>query len=155
MVADHEPTVRPGDHLLLPLVEDEEGLAVHRCDGGVDAVEEAVEARLLIAAALDLTDQDPTINQMMASMVLQVVRRMVAGRCSFKGLYLDIGQGTVLPTYATPEAVERVVKPESDPRTGRAHAWSGGQRPSGQRTQTQAEKKQGEEKPCLTRKETP
>ena len=31
------------------------------------------------AAALNLTDQDPTINQMMASLVLQVVRRMVAG----------------------------------------------------------------------------
>ena len=48
------------------------------------------------AAALDLTDQDPTINQMMASLVLMVVRRMVAG--------------TVTPTYATPEAVERVVR---------------------------------------------
>ena len=35
------------------------------------------------AAALDLTDQDPTINQMMASLVLQVVRRMVAGTCPF------------------------------------------------------------------------
>ena len=47
------------------------------------------------AAALDLTDQDPTINQMMASLVLQVVRRMVAGSCPFMGLYLDMEQGTV------------------------------------------------------------
>ena len=60
------------------------------------------------AAALDLTDQDPTINQMMASLVLQVVRRIVAGACPFMGLYLDMEQGTVTPTYATPEAVERV-----------------------------------------------
>ena len=30
------------------------------------------------AAALDLLDQDPTINQMMAMMVVQVVRRMAA-----------------------------------------------------------------------------
>ena len=61
------------------------------------------------AAALALTDQDPTINQMMASLVLQVVRRMVAGTCPFMGLYLDMEQGTVTPSYATPEAVVRVV----------------------------------------------
>ena len=61
------------------------------------------------AAALDLTDQDPTINQMMASLVLQVVRRMVAGSCPFMGLYLDMEQGTVTPTYVTPVAVERTV----------------------------------------------
>ena len=62
------------------------------------------------AAALDLTDQDPTINQMMASLVLQVVRRMVAGTCPFMGLYLDMEQGTVTPSYATPETVARVVR---------------------------------------------
>ena len=67
------------------------------------------------AAALDLTDQDPTINQMMASLVLQVVRRMVAGACPFMGLYLDMEQGTVTPTYATPKAVERVVGSISEP----------------------------------------
>ena len=67
------------------------------------------------AAALDLTDQDPTINQMMASLVLQVVRRMAAGTCPFMGLYLDMEQGTVTPTYATPETVERVVRTDSEP----------------------------------------
>ena len=61
------------------------------------------------AAALDLTDQDPTINQMMASLVLQVVRRMVAGTCPFLGLYLDMDQGTVSPSFVTPEAVARLV----------------------------------------------
>ena len=62
------------------------------------------------AAAPDLTDQDPTINQVMASLVLQVVRRMVAGTCPFMGLYVDMEQGTVTPSYVTPEAVERVVR---------------------------------------------
>ena len=62
------------------------------------------------AAALDLVDQDPTINQMMASLVMQVVRRMVAGTCPFMALYLDMDVGTVTPTYATPEAVDRVVQ---------------------------------------------
>ena len=66
------------------------------------------------AAALDLTDQDPTINQMMASLVLQVVRRMAAGTCPFMGLYLDMEQGTVTPTYATPETVARVVRSGSE-----------------------------------------
>ena len=61
------------------------------------------------AAALDLTDQDPTINQMMSSLVLQVVRRMVAGTCPFLGLYLDMDLGTVSPSYVTPEAVARLV----------------------------------------------
>ena len=65
------------------------------------------------AAALDLTDQDPTINQMMASLVLQVVRRMVAGTCPFMGLYLDIEQGAVTPTYATPETVEGVARSDA------------------------------------------
>ena len=65
------------------------------------------------AAALDLTDQDPTINQMMASLVLQVVRRMVAGTCPFTGLYLDMDQGTVTPAYVTPEAVERTLKADA------------------------------------------
>ena len=66
------------------------------------------------AAALDLTDQDPTINQMTASLVLQVVRRMVAGTCPFMGLYLDMDQGTVTPSYVTPAAVERVLGSDSE-----------------------------------------
>ena len=66
------------------------------------------------AAALDLTDQDPTINQMMASLVLQLVRRMVAGTCPFMGRYLDMEQGTVTPRYVTPEAVVRIVGPDSE-----------------------------------------
>ena len=51
---------------------------------------------------------------MMASLVLMVVRRMVAGACSFMGLYLDMEQGTVTPIYATPEAAERVVGSSSE-----------------------------------------
>ena len=61
------------------------------------------------AAALDLIDQDPTINAMMASLVVQVVRRMAVGTCPFMSLYLDMDQGTVSPTHATPEAVSRIV----------------------------------------------
>ena len=61
------------------------------------------------AAALDLVDQDPTINQMMASLIIQVVRRMVAGTSPFLALYLDMDLGTVTPTCATPERAHRIM----------------------------------------------
>ena len=62
------------------------------------------------AAALDLTDQDPTINHMMASWVAQVVRRLVAGICPWMSLYVDLENGAVNPVYATPENVAKVVE---------------------------------------------
>ena len=39
---------------------------------------------------------------------------MVAGSCPFMGLYLDMEQGTVTPRYVTPEAVARIVGPDSE-----------------------------------------
>ena len=60
------------------------------------------------AAALDLVDQDPTINQTMAMLVAQVVRRMAANNCPWMGLYLDLQQGTMVPRYATPENVAQL-----------------------------------------------
>ena len=60
------------------------------------------------AAALDLVDQDPTINQMMAMLVVQVVRRMAANNCPWMSLYLDLEQGTMQPRYATPENVSQI-----------------------------------------------
>ena len=60
------------------------------------------------AAALDLLDQDPTINQMMAMMVVQMVRRMAANDCPWMSLHLDLEQGTTTPGYATPEAAARI-----------------------------------------------
>ena len=35
---------------------------------------------------------------------------MVAGTCPFLALYLDMDQGTVGPSYVTPEAVMRLVE---------------------------------------------
>ena len=55
------------------------------------------------AAALDLTDQDPTINQMMAMLILQIVRRMATNTCTFMGLYLDLQQGAMTPRQINPE----------------------------------------------------
>lgn len=61
------------------------------------------------AAALDLTDQDPAINHIMAGWVTHVVRRMLGGDCPYMALYLDLEQGSVRPVYATPEAVAKIM----------------------------------------------
>ena len=61
------------------------------------------------AAALDLTDQDPTINQMMASWIVHIVRRMATNNCPFMALDLDLDLGTMAPTYATPQNVSRTI----------------------------------------------
>ena len=62
------------------------------------------------AAALDLTDQDPTINQMMAAWILHIIRRMAVNSCPFMTIDLDLDLGTAVPTYATPENVARSVR---------------------------------------------
>ena len=53
-----EPAVGPGDHLLLALVEDEEGVSSRRLDRAVDAVEQPVEADLLVGLHDGLADAD-------------------------------------------------------------------------------------------------
>lgn len=60
------------------------------------------------AAALDLTDQDPTINQTMAALTVQVIRRLLSGSCPWASLYINMDLGTVAPTYATPENVSQM-----------------------------------------------
>ena len=71
----------------------------------------AEEVRPLSCAELmDTCDQDPTINQAMAAVVLQVVRRLVMGDCPWMALYLDLHHGTLSPILATPENVSRITK---------------------------------------------
>ena len=59
------------------------------------------------AAAIDLEDQDPAINQTMAALVTEMVFRLIKGSCRFMSLYLDMEQGTLTPNYATPENAAR------------------------------------------------
>jgi PRTRC genetic system ThiF family protein len=69
----------------------------------------AEEVRPLSCAELmDTGDQDPTINQAMATLVLQVVRRLLMGECPWMALYLDLRQGTLNPVPATPQNVARI-----------------------------------------------
>ncbi len=69
------------------------------------------------APALDLTDQDPTINQAMAMLVMQVVRRMAKGDCPYMGIYLDLELGTMTPKYTTPENVTNLTKNKTEKST--------------------------------------
>lgn len=56
-----------------------------------------------------LGGQSPTINHAMASLVLEVVRRLLANDCPWLGLYLDLSRGTLSPVYATPANVARPI----------------------------------------------
>lgn len=65
---------------------------------------------LSCAELLDTGDQDPTINQTMASLILQVVKRILMGDCPWMGLYLDLGMGTLNSVMCTPENVSRIAR---------------------------------------------
>lgn len=56
-----------------------------------------------------LPEQGPTINQVMAAMVVEVVRRVIAGTCSWMQLYLDMETGTLHPVMAEPEEVRKII----------------------------------------------
>ena len=60
------------------------------------------------ADAVALGEQSPTINQAMAALTLEVVRRLLEGSCAWMQVSLDLEAGTLYPTYATPEAVSQM-----------------------------------------------
>ena len=64
------------------------------------------------AAALDLTDQDPSINRMMADMVVMTVRRLVSGSCNYMGLYLDMDLPSMWSKPVTPKEIARIANIE-------------------------------------------
>jgi len=62
------------------------------------------------AEAVARNEQSPTINQCMASLVLEVVRRILEGTCPWMQLSLDMDTGTLTPTLATPENVAAMLR---------------------------------------------
>jgi hypothetical protein len=60
------------------------------------------------AEAVAAEEQSATINQAMAALVLEVVRRIIEGTCPWMQLYLDLDAGTLTPTMAIPEVVSRL-----------------------------------------------
>jgi len=49
----------------------------------------------------DIPEQGPTINQVMAALVVEVVRRIIEGTCSWMALYLDLEAGVLTPVLAS------------------------------------------------------
>ncbi|MDP2949903.1 MAG: hypothetical protein Q8P22_10245, partial [Chloroflexota bacterium] len=60
------------------------------------------------AEAVAAGAQSPTINLAMSALALEVVRRIVQGRCTWMQVSLDLAAGTMQVTHATPEVVAQV-----------------------------------------------
>lgn len=55
-------------------------------------------------------EQGPTINQAMAFLVVEVVKRIIEGSCQWMQLYLDLEAGTLRPVYAIPDSLRGILK---------------------------------------------
>jgi len=51
----------------------------------------------------DIPEQGPMINQVMAALALEVVRRLIEGACPWMQLYLDLNAGTLSPVLVAPD----------------------------------------------------
>jgi hypothetical protein len=58
----------------------------------------------------EMAEQGPTINQAMAALVLETVRRLIEGTCSWMQLYLDLEAGALMSVPATPEVIGKMTK---------------------------------------------
>lgn len=58
---------------------------------------------------VELAEQGPTINQIMAALVIEVVRKLISGNLCWMQLYLDMEAGTLRPVLAYPEEVIRLI----------------------------------------------
>lgn len=63
------------------------------------------DARRCVAVPL----QGPTINQTVASLLVEVVRRVIEGTCSWMQLLLEMQTGEMHPVMATPETAGRII----------------------------------------------
>ncbi len=60
------------------------------------------------AEAVEAREQSPTINQAMAALTLEAVRRIVEGTCTWMPLSLDLQEGALRATHASPELVSQM-----------------------------------------------
>ena len=61
------------------------------------------------AEAVEANIQSPVINQAMASLVLEFLSRLLAGKLTWMAAYTDLDAGTLRPIPAEPETVARMV----------------------------------------------
>ena len=66
------------------------------------------EKRLDCAEAVEAGDQSPVINQAMAVLVLEFMDRLLTGRLTWMGAYLDLEAGTLSTVPAMPKEVARL-----------------------------------------------
>jgi hypothetical protein len=62
---------------------------------------------------LDVSSQGPTINQVMAALTVEVVRRLYLGTCPWIQLMVDMEHGTMTPIMATPENCREIMHTKS------------------------------------------
>ncbi len=58
---------------------------------------------------IDIPDQGPTINQIVASLTIEVIRRIVIGTCPWMQIVVDMDKGTMFPVMATPENCRQIL----------------------------------------------
>jgi len=71
------------------------------------------------AEAVDANLQSPVVNQVMASLVLQFVSRLLEGKLTWMAAYTDLDAGTLRPIPAEPETVARMVGVRVDQLTAK------------------------------------
>lgn len=60
------------------------------------------------AEAVEDNLQSPVINQVMATLVLDIMYKLLAGKLTWMGVYVDMEAGTLKPVEAEPETVARM-----------------------------------------------
>ena len=64
--------------------------------------------RRACAEAMAAGEQGPVINQVMAVLVLEMMRKLIDGTLSWMQVYVDLESGTLSTVQATPEIVSRI-----------------------------------------------
>ncbi len=57
----------------------------------------------------ELSEQGPTINQVMAALLMETVRRIIEGTCPWMQLLLDMQTGELHPVMVTPEVAVKII----------------------------------------------
>lgn len=72
------------------------------------------QARQNCAEAVEAEEQSPVINQVMASFMLEMVRKFMAAELTWMGIYLDMDAGTMRAVEAEPEAITHMTGMRKD-----------------------------------------
>ena len=66
----------------------------------------------------EIPEQGPTINQAMAVIVIETIRRLINGNCTWMQVYLDLENVSLSSVLATPEAVLKIAGKKKRRRKG-------------------------------------